>query len=64
MEKGLCKVQMFVAEQVEGLCSYLAQKHNRAGHSGEKLVGGRGSSRVSEGCFAGILQEHDLTEGS
>jgi len=58
------KVQMFAEEQVEGLRSYLAQKHNRAGHSGEKLVGGRGSSRVGEGWFAGILQEHNLTDGS
>jgi hypothetical protein len=51
MEKGLCKVQMFAAAQVEGLRSYMAQKHNRAGRSGEKLVGGRGSSRVGEGWF-------------
>ena len=42
MEKRRRKVQMFAAEQVEGLRSYLAQKHNCAGHSGEKLVGGRG----------------------
>lgn len=41
MEKGRRKVQMFAAERVEGLRSYQAQKHNRAGHSGEKLVGGR-----------------------
>jgi hypothetical protein len=39
---GRRKVQMFAAEQVEGLCSYLAQKHNRAVHSGEKVVGERG----------------------
>jgi hypothetical protein len=49
MEKGRLKVQTFASEQVEGLRSYLAQKHNRARHSGEKLVGGRGSSRVGEG---------------
>jgi hypothetical protein len=41
MEKARRKVQMFATEQEEGLRSYLAQKHNRAGHSGEKLVGGR-----------------------
>jgi hypothetical protein len=49
--KGRHKVQMFTAEQVEELRSFLAQKHNRAVHSGEKLVGGRGSSRVGEGSF-------------
>jgi hypothetical protein len=64
MEKGRRKVQMFAEEQVEGLRSYQAQKHNRAGHYGEKLVGGRGSSRVGEGWFAGILQEHNLTDSS
>jgi hypothetical protein len=42
-------MQMFTAEQAPGLRSYLAQKHNRAVRSGEKLVGGRGSSRVGEG---------------
>jgi hypothetical protein len=42
MEKGQRKVQMFAATQVEGLRSSLAQKHNRAVHPGEKLVGGRG----------------------
>jgi hypothetical protein len=57
-------MQMFTAEQAPGLRSYLAQKHNRAGHSGEKLVGGRGSSRVSEVLFADILQQHNLTDGS
>jgi hypothetical protein len=57
-------VQMFAAEQVERLRSYPAQKHNRAGDSGEKLVGGRGSSRVSEVLFADILQQHNLTDGS
>ena len=40
--KGWRKVQMFTAEQAPGLRSYLAQKHNRAVHSGEKLVGERG----------------------
>ena len=64
MEKGRRKVQMFAAEQVERLRSYPAQKHNRAGDSGEKLVGGRGSSRVSEVLFADILQQHNLTDGS
>jgi hypothetical protein len=42
MKNGRRKVQMFTAEQVKGLRSYLAQKHNRALHSREKLVGGRG----------------------
>jgi hypothetical protein len=42
MEKGRRKVQMFAAAQAEGLRSYLAQKNNRAVHSGEKLVGGHG----------------------
>ena len=40
--KGRHKVQMLTAEQVEELRSFLAQKHNRAGPSGEKLVSGRG----------------------
>jgi hypothetical protein len=40
--KGRHKVQMLTAEQVEELRSFLAQKHNRAVRSGEKLVGGRG----------------------
>jgi hypothetical protein len=51
MKKGQRKVQMFAATQVEELRSFLAQKHNRAGPSGEKLVSGRGSSRVGEGSF-------------
>ena len=61
--KARRKVQMFAAEQLEGLRSYLAQKHNRAGHSGEKLVGERGSSRVGEGSFAVILQKLNRTGG-
>jgi hypothetical protein len=42
MKKGQRKVQMFAATQVEELRSFLAQKHNRAVHSGEKVVGERG----------------------
>jgi hypothetical protein len=41
MEKGGVNANVR-RRAVEGLCSYLAQKNNRAVHSGEKLVGGRG----------------------
>jgi len=44
-------MQMFTAEQAPGLRSYLAQKHNRAEHSGEKWFGGRGWRRVCAGWF-------------